>query len=73
MKKNTICVSVSGSTGTGKTTIIMAISELLCNHGFEVKLENIDSQLEEKLDNLDNIGIKTEVVISEINVGREGV
>ena len=73
---NKITITVSGETATGKTSIAVAIGRTLeFYHGFNVKYENIDAQLEldshDMEHHLDDLAEKTEIVISEINVRRE--
>ena len=73
---NKITITVSGTTGVGKSTIALAIGKMLSfYHGFDIKYA-FDAQLEDCDDmeqRLDTLSEKTEIVICEINVGRENV
>lgn len=71
-----IQIIVSGVTGSGKTSIAVAIGKLLeFYHGFNVEYHT-DSRLEdveeeEMQERLDTLAENVEIVINEVNLGRE--
>jgi adenylate kinase family enzyme len=73
---NKITITVSGTTGVGKSTIALAIGKMLSfYHGFDIKYA-FDTQLEESDDlesRIDDLVEKTEITINEVNEVKESV
>jgi len=42
MKKQEVTITIMGKSGTGKTTLGRLIHAMLCEHGFESELDDVD-------------------------------
>lgn len=74
--KKWLRIEISGSTGTGKTSLAIAIADFLRKFGFEIIIKDYDIAYEDVPENLWSLAIatlpdRTNIFIETINLRKE--